>query len=862
MDSRDASSSSSMAVVREGSPLVADDDGVLSATSLAKEATALFQARKYGECVDVLNQLLQKKEDDPKVLHNLGLAEFFQDGCSDPKKLLEVLMNVKKRCENLAHASGEQIDATSQPGNKAVSVPKGTNAMSNQIATADNASMAYNDEFDASLATLNMGIVLFFLHEYPKALSVLEPLFQNIEPIDERTALHVCLLLLDVALATQDVTKFADVINYLEKTLGVSYMINQADNGSAGQQQPPNLVSKSSLVPGNALASDDLSSDGAATGNTVEESLSRTLSDETIEYESLFSTLDIGGQNLSRPSNLSSTNDLRNPADRSFAAMDLRLKLPLYKVQLLLLTRSLKAAKREVKLAMNIARGRESSRALLLKSQLEYARGNYPKAMKLLAASNNQTEIGSSIIVNNNYGCIYYQQGKYHTSSIFFYKALNNCSALRKEKPRNFSSFSLDKSLLITYNCGVQYLASGKPILAARCFQRASVVFYDRPLLWLRLAECCLMAIEKGLLKSSATLPHGLEFRAHVIGQGKWRHLALENGAARNGHVNSGERDNLVSETVREPKLSMSFAQQCLLNALHLLNCSESKDVKSSLPLMSTAEESEPNDAALSKNLSQKISSGNDSKIGSKETVSTGQVNANGDIKEQRGMANVNNTAVNSISEYEDICRREDQMIKQAILVDLAFVELELANPLKALSAARSLLELPECSKMHAFLAHLYAAEALCLLNRLNEAADHLLIYLSGGNAVELPYTTQDCEQWQIKRTIDAEESNPGPLPASKPVPVEPQDVFLKPVEARGVLYINLATMLAMQGDLEQANRYATQALSTVPENQEAILVSVYLDLKRGNSEEALSKLKRCGHASFLASGVKLRSSC
>ncbi|KAL2929692.1 CCR4-NOT transcription complex subunit 10 [Bienertia sinuspersici] len=324
MDSRDSASPSSMNVAREGS----DDDGALSATALlAKEAFALFQSDKFSECFDVLNQLLQKKEGDPK-----------------------------------------------------------------------------------------------------------------------------------------------DVISYLEKAFGVSYMINQVDGGSTGQQQTSNIVLKSSSIPNSSSASDDFNPEGTAAGNTSEGSLSRTLSDETIEYETLLSTLDISAQNISRTSNLSASNDLlRTPADRSAPTINLRLQLPLYKIQLLLLTRNLKAAKREVKLAMNIARGIDSSRALLLKSQLEFARGNYPKAFKLLRASNSQSDVGSSIIINNNIGCIYYQQGNHHTSSIFFHKALSNCSSLRKEKPRKLATFSQDKSLLIAYNCGVQYMACGKPVLAARC---------------------------------------------------------------------------------------------------------------------------------------------------------------------------------------------------------------------------------------------------------------------------------------------------------------------------------------------------------------------------------------------------------
>jgi len=30
-----------------------------------------------------------------QILHNIAVAEFFQDGCSDPKKLVEELISVK-----------------------------------------------------------------------------------------------------------------------------------------------------------------------------------------------------------------------------------------------------------------------------------------------------------------------------------------------------------------------------------------------------------------------------------------------------------------------------------------------------------------------------------------------------------------------------------------------------------------------------------------------------------------------------------------------------------------------------------------------------------------------------------------------
>ena len=637
-------------------------------------------------------------------------------------------------------------------------------------------------------------------------------------------------------------------------------MPNQADHGSTAQQQPSNLVAKFASIPNNSSASDYLKPEGITSGDVSDGSLSRTFSDETIEYETLLSTLDVSGQNISRSSNLPSSNDLpRAPTDRSTSTINLKLQLPLFKIQLLILTRNLKAAKREVKLAMNIARGVDSARTLLLKSQLEYARGNYAKALKLVRASSSQGDVGSSIIMNNNIGCIYYQQGMHNTSSMFFLGALSNCSSLWKEKPRKLSTFSQDKSLLVSYNCGVQYLACGKPIFAAHFFMKASLVFYNRPLLWLRLAECCLMALEKGLLKSTETSIHESEFKVQVIGQGKWRQLAAKTGSLNSVNESSDEKDDSLLHSIIKPKLSMSFARQCLLNALHLLGSYELKHVKCGLSTRLSPEENELSEEASSK-ASQKNPNGSEPKP--KDMASSGQVSANGDAKEQKGGSHANSSATDTMAEYEEICSVENLKIKQATLIDLAFVELELGNPVKALARALSLLNLPGCSRAYCFLGHVYAAEALCLLDRPKEAAKYLSHYVSSGMTVELPYTEEDCRQWQIKKTIDAEDMTTFQMAAATPASEEQQDnIFLSPEEARQALYVNLASMYAMQGDLEQASRFATQALAVAPNRQEVAVMAVYLDLKLGKPEEALIKLKRFCRVRFLPFNSRLNVS-
>nr|KJB83204.1 hypothetical protein B456_013G235300 [Gossypium raimondii] len=832
MDSRDSSSSS--VPNRDGT--AGDDDGVLSVTAaLAKDAALYFQSRKFAECVDVLTQLKTKKEGDPKVLHNIAIAEFLRDGCSDPKKMLEVLNNIK-RSEELAHASEEQVESGSDVGNKVTSGSKESSSTTHQVSASHSASTIYTAEFDTSVISLNIAVIWFHLHEYAKALSVLEPLYKNIEPIDETTALHICLLLLDVVLASCDASKSADVLNYLEKAFGVGN-VSQGDNGNILLQQSTNLVGKLSSVPSSSLVSDASTPDLAASVNASENPLSRTLSEDPLDE--MFSTLDIAGQNLSRSADLTSPKELpRTRVDRSIFGVDLKLKLQLYKVRFLLLTRNIKLAKREVKHATNIARGRESSTALLLKAQLEYARGNHRKAIKLLMASTNRTDTAISSMFNNNLGCIYYKLGKYHTSAVFFSKALSNCSSLQKEKPLKLFTFSQDKSLHITYNCGLQYLACGKPIIAARCFQKARLVEGSRP-------------------PSNRS-----EIRVDVIGKGRWRKLLIEDGISRSGLVDSVGKDDWALGGDEEPKLSLPLARQCLYNALHLLNCSDSSHLKCLLPSNSSLEENESSDGASSKNPNHKSLVGIDSKP---STLSVGLVNSNGDFKEPK--AGTNQEMIhNSVAYFADICRKENQMMKQALLANLAYVELELENPLKALSAARSLLELPGCSRIYIFLGHVYAAEALCLLNKPKEAVEHLSIYLSGPNKVESPFSQEDCEQWLTEKPIDCEEPNGGgggaATAAKNPSPEGMQEfMFLKPEEACGTLYANLAALYATQGELDRAHQFTTQALSLLPNSTEATMTAIYIDLVLGKSQEALSKLKRCSHVRFLSSNLQSNKS-
>ncbi|KAK1413976.1 hypothetical protein QVD17_29713 [Tagetes erecta] len=781
-----------------------DADVICVTQTLARDAYVLFQLGKYGECVKVLNQILEKKLDDPKVLHNIAIAQNFHDGFSSSKRFLETLNNLKNRSGRLAHSSGGNAEVLDNRiksvGNKSI------NVVANSTVTINNLQGISADDFDISVTMFNIAVILYHLHEYEKCFSILERLYQNIEPIDERVARHVCLLLLEVSLVGHHASRAADVMNYLERVCG-NNIVSQGDSGNITQQQLTNLVTKSASTPGNVMmSSDPVNSDSIVNTNGPESPLSRTLSEDTL-YESLISTLDdSGAQNITRPSN-----DLsRSQTDVSYISTpDLRLKVHLYKVWILILTRNLKAAKREVKMAMNIARGKDYSLALFLKSQLEYARNNHRKAIKLLMASVSQTETGTSPLYYNNLGCIYYQLEKYQTAAFFFSKAIGSSSPQRKEKPMKLLSYSQDKSVLFAYNCGLVYLASRKPVLAVRCFQQAGSVFFKRPLLWLRIAECCIMfSIKKA------------DINVCIIGKGKWRQLVIESWNSR-------------KMLQVDPNLSLTFAKSCLLNALHLLG--------------------HP-DENINLNTHEKNQN---------EVQGPGQVNSNGEVKEVKvgNSSGIPNPLLqSSINEYEGLCGKENQMILQAVLADLAFVYLELGNAVKALAASRCLLRLPECSKVYSFLGNVYAAEAYCLLNQPKQASEHLSSYVSGqsSNNTEVPYSQEDCDIWQMRKAVDLDEPNSSNAPAlDQPLPQGGSSsgsgfFFLKPDEARGVLLAEMAAMAAAEGDMNRAHEAVTLALSVLPDNPEVVLTATYIDLVRGNTQDAVLKLKQCSRVRFL----------
>eukprot|EP00899_Mesostigma_viride_P007618 jgi/Mesvir1/16858/Mv15744-RA.2 len=449
----------------------------LSVTS--REAHELFLEKKYGECLALLEEIRKKKGDYPKVLLNIALVEYYHGDCSDPHKLLKALASVKAKCEELARSAELQLEGVaSVPSGGASATPAGSatagaapgvgaSASSSSTSTAATSSattasksladagastslVTFMQEYDTSLASLNMAVVLYQMQRYGAAIAMLEPLYGNLEPIDELVALRICLLLLELYLITRNPDKAAGILAYIEKAF--CYQLQDPTPGARGLNPPlasgggaPRKLltgatsstsgdSQPRAPLGNGSADADAAGgshkggvggkgDGGGSASTTgdgsgsleggdrkggdaggsSEDLSLDLAASfgelsTREGSSAFGSVTGGGSGAAgaggdgqggvlSPGAVTSASLSTTSSLRSLEVpSERRLQLHLLKARLQLLMHNMKGTKKEIKAALNLTND-ENKCALFLKAQLEFTRHNYRKSLKLLLAA-------------------------------------------------------------------------------------------------------------------------------------------------------------------------------------------------------------------------------------------------------------------------------------------------------------------------------------------------------------------------------------------------------------------------------------------------------------------------------------------
>uniref|UniRef100_A0A673Z2N0 CCR4-NOT transcription complex subunit 10 n=1 Tax=Salmo trutta TaxID=8032 RepID=A0A673Z2N0_SALTR len=641
------------------SPGISDQEKAIAANAL--EA---FTAGNYEESLKHLGKLQELNKEDYKIALNKAIAEFYKSGQTTTCTLKQTLIAMK----NQVHTSMEDIDGL--------------------------------DDVENSLLYYNQAIIHYHMRQYSEAIAIGERLYQFLEPFEEKFALAVCFLLVDLYLLTYQPEKALHLLAVLEK-------LSVQGNNKNGKGESVNSANK----------------------------------------------------------------DGRNQK-AEFIGM-------------------IEAAKSKM---------HQSASSLFLKSNFEYLRGNYRKAVKLLNSSNIAEHPGAiktgecvRCMFWNNLGCIHFAMGKHNLGIFYFKKALqeNDHTCAQLGDAKQFSGIPMcallaNKRYELLYNCGIQLLHIGRPLAAFDCLMDAVQVYHSNPGLWLRLAECCIAANKGSLEQDNKGLPSKKGIVQAIVGQGYHRKIILASQSTQNTIYSDGQSAAI-------PVASMEFAAICLRNGLVLLPDHQQQENKA---------ENGPKTPSQS---------------GSTESGSENSDACSG--KGQEGDKFL------SAAPSSPLRKQEVENLRCSLLACSAYVALVLGDNLMALNHAEKLLHQTKLSGSLKFLGHLYAAEALISLDRISEAIGHL----NPENITDVSMGVLSSEQDQ----------------AGKQTPLcYPSTVS----SARSIMLFNLGSAYCLRSEYEKARKCLHQAASMVNTKEippEAILLAVYLELQNGNTQLALQIIKR-----------------
>jgi len=471
-----------------------------------------------------------------------------------------------------------------------------------------------------------------------------------------------------------------------------------------------------------------------------------------------------------------------------------KLHLYMAKARLFLLRRSLKDCKREIKSVLNITANNPD--ALFLKSNYEYVRENYPKAIRLLNSAPLQTIIaghGQSLatLFYNNLSCIHFKMKKYNLGVFYARKALEeNTQAMKSLPPieknhqlsgRPLQTLAMNKRSEIIYNMGVQLLFSGKAVDAFDCFMEANSLFECHPRFWLRLAESCIMVhqqFQRDIIGSPAKKNN---YVRGVIGSGPYRKIVL----SPIHDVNKVHRHESQSSAMPAP--TIEFGNLCLANAMGLLpNAVEVE--KAFMALQSLMQLPQGTEKYAEKSFA----------LGAQLT------------RDLPG---------------EPMTIQEIHKMRLSVISCRAYIAIGLGDYVKALDYARELLRQPLLPGAYKYLGHLYAAESLINLDKVSEAISELS-----------PEKITDISTSLEAVAVDRKQE--------KTTSVFPNSVK----EGKFIMLINLGCAFSLRKEYDKAKHIIQQLAGTnIPDfvSTHAILLSAYIELQTGNKTAALEVIKR-----------------
>lgn len=610
-----------------------------------------------------------------------------------------------------------------------------------QIALAESDNL---DDADHCVVCYNQAVLLYHEQQYHSAIAILDKVFQFIEPVEEALARKACCLLLELFLRTFHMDKCLFLINYAENAL----LTTANSNNASGKCQSPDKEKSEKETP-----SGKDSVDASATAASSRDAF--------------------------------------------------RTKLQQYKARLYLMSKSMRFCKRELKSLMSSIGA--SMFTIYVKSNLEYLRGNYRKALKVLNSAPHQVLVPGvrnvPTMYYNNVGCIHFYMGKPLLGCHYFKQALAEDKKMQALQPAEDGeddqngkghagtlTFSNRRHHELLFNLGLQLLHGHKPLAAFDCLVEAIQVYPTNLRLWLRLAECCIMAHKMDNVGQSRTQDSPKNVVQGVVGIGAHRKIVLSSNL-----TNKTTSSEVQSSAMPMPTLE--FASHCLKNALLLL------------------QEDTPEQGSLSGSFA---SDDGDGLLPGVAEVGTDQC--------------INCLPSNPIRGQEII------NLRIAVLVASSYVALCLGDVVMSLHYAETLLSHPKLPGVYKLLGHLYAGESLILLDRISDAIQHF----SPDLMKDVPLTMNACEKDEKeKSTLEAlqERVMEAWYPNSASV-------------ARTIMQYNLTVAFALRGEYEKANEAlqqmgVVQAHSSSEAPLQAVMLFMYLQLQQGYVEATKNIIKQ-----------------
>lgn len=506
-----------------------------------------------------------------------------------------------------------------------------------------------------------------------------------------------------------------------------------------------------------------------------------------------------------------------------FESDPIKLRLLHFRIRCLLKTHQLNAASKDLS---NLSSLKNNLPTILLRANLEYLRGNFRKAMRVLntVSENIQSfkEIGEHIpaLYYNNMGCVHHYIAKPNLSTFYLKKALTE----EEEAMKTFASESegsngqplytlgSNHNLEIKHNLGVALLHAGQPTQAFDLLVDAVRVYHMNPRLWLRLAECCIMVYKKSNSEDFNIAQRRQDMVQGVVGSSIHKKIILSPQLARETNPQGEE----VSSAI--PSTRLEFASLCLRNALFLLNeytaslkNSSSADTASAPPRLGTSPWS--------------------IHIGGFSSINVPGPNLGfgpgGALKTPMQKACY-------AAPSSPLSEMEVESLRCSVLADSAYVSLCLGDYIMALKHTLELLRQPKLSGAHKLLGHLYAAEAFLMCNKISDAIDHL----NPENIKDVSLVFPGPSELEKERACDPEIDSDGSLEAKR---VLQSWCPNKLGTARAVLEYNLAVAFATRGELDKAGETLKRVFNARGPDCEVpthvVMLALYLELQLGHSE-------------------------